>query len=87
MDFRPQGVDVRFAPTKLDDSGVVVFSMLGQGSLQPTDMAVVAGPLLTTEAMIADKPEPKGAGGGGMPGMIQVPDQRLTRPDSPLGGG
>jgi len=30
--------------------------------------ASVAGLLLTTEAMIADKPEKKGAGGGGMPG-------------------
>jgi chaperonin GroEL len=33
------------------------------------DAASVAGLLITTEAMIADKPEPKGqAGGGGMPG-------------------
>ena len=31
--------------------------------------ASVAGLLLTTEAMIADKPEPKGEGGGGMPDM------------------
>ena len=30
--------------------------------------ASVAGLLLTTEAMIADKPEKKGAAGGGMPG-------------------
>jgi chaperonin GroEL len=32
----------------------------------------VAGLLITTEAMVADKPEPKGAGagmGGGMGGM------------------
>jgi chaperonin GroEL len=28
----------------------------------------VAGLLITTEAMVADKPEPKGAAGGGMPG-------------------
>jgi chaperonin GroEL len=36
------------------------------------DAASVAGLLITTEAMIADKPEPKGAGGaggGGMPDM------------------
>ncbi len=34
------------------------------------DAASVAGLLITTEAMIADKPEPKGqAGGGGMGGM------------------
>jgi len=32
------------------------------------DAASVAGLLITTEAMIADKPEPKGAVGGGMPG-------------------
>jgi chaperonin GroEL len=31
--------------------------------------ASVSGLLLTTEAMIADKPEPRGAGGGGMPDM------------------
>ena len=35
------------------------------------DAASVAGLLITTEAMVADKPEPKGAGapGGGMPDM------------------
>jgi len=33
------------------------------------DAASVAGLLVTTEAMIADKPEPKGQGGGGMPDM------------------
>ena len=32
------------------------------------DAASVAGLLITTEAMVADKPEPKGAGGG-MPDM------------------
>ena len=32
------------------------------------DAASVAGLLITTEAMIADKPEPKTAAGGGMPG-------------------
>ncbi|MBB5223653.1 chaperonin GroEL [Amaricoccus macauensis] len=32
------------------------------------DAASVAGLLITTEVMIADKPEPKGAVGGGMPG-------------------
>jgi chaperonin GroEL len=32
------------------------------------DAASVAGLLITTEAMIADKPEPKAAAGGGMPG-------------------
>jgi len=33
------------------------------------DAASIAGLLITTEAMIADKPEPKGAAGGGMPDM------------------
>jgi len=33
------------------------------------DAASVAGLLITTEAMVAEKPEPKGAGGGGMPDM------------------
>ena len=28
----------------------------------------MAGLLITTEAMIADKPQPKAAAGGGMPG-------------------
>jgi chaperonin GroEL len=32
------------------------------------DAASVAGLLITTEAMVADKPEPKGQAGGGMPG-------------------
>ena len=32
------------------------------------DAASVAGLLITTEAMIADKPEAKGQAGGGMPG-------------------
>ena len=30
---------------------------------------IIAGLLITTEAMIAEKPEPKGQGGGGMPDM------------------
>jgi len=34
------------------------------------DAASVAGLLITTEAMIADKPEPKAAAGGGMPGSM-----------------
>jgi chaperonin GroEL len=33
------------------------------------DAASVAGLLITTEAMVADKPEKAGAGGGGMPDM------------------
>ncbi len=33
------------------------------------DAASIAGLLITTEAMIAEKPEPKGAAGGGMPDM------------------
>ena len=33
------------------------------------DASSIAGLLITTEAMIADRPEPKGAAGGGMPDM------------------
>jgi chaperonin GroEL len=33
------------------------------------DASSVAGLLVTTEAMVAEKPEPKGQGGGGMPDM------------------
>ncbi len=33
------------------------------------DAASIAGLLITTEAMVADKPEPAGSGGGGMPDM------------------
>ena len=33
------------------------------------DAASIAGLLITTEAMVADKPEPKGSAGGGMPDM------------------
>ncbi|MGR3717358.1 MAG: chaperonin GroEL [Thermohalobaculum sp.] len=52
--------------------------LLAKGIVDPTkvvrvaleDAASVAGLLITTEAMIAEKPEPKGpAGGGGMPDM------------------
>jgi chaperonin GroEL len=35
------------------------------------DAASVAGLLITTEAMIADKPEPKGHAAGGMPGGME----------------
>ena len=38
------------------------------------DAASVAGLLITTEAMIADKPEPKGQAGGGMGGMGGMDD-------------
>ncbi|OYX43335.1 MAG: chaperonin GroL [Rhodobacterales bacterium 32-67-9] len=33
------------------------------------DAASIAGLLITTEAMVADRPEPKGSAGGGMPDM------------------
>ena len=50
--------------------------LVERGIIDPTkvvrialqDAASVAGILITTEAMVAEKPEPKGAGGGGMPG-------------------
>ncbi len=53
--------------------------LVAKGIIDPTkvvrtalqDAASIAGILITTEAMVADKPEPKGAGGapGGMPDM------------------
>ena len=51
--------------------------LLAKGIVDPTkvvrvaleDAASVAGLLITTEAMIAEKPEPKGPAGGGMPDM------------------
>ncbi len=49
-------------------AGVIDPAKVVRTSLQ--NAASVSGLLLTTEAMIADKPEPKGAGGGGgMPDM------------------
>jgi len=49
--------------------GVIDPAKVTRTALQ--DAASIAGLLITTEAMIADKPEPKGAGGapGGMPDM------------------
>ena len=41
------------------------------------DAASVAGLLITTEAMIADKPEPKGQAGGGMPGGMGGMDEMM----------
>ena len=47
-------------------AGVIDPAKVVRSALQ--NAASVSGLLLTTEAMIADKPEPPGAGGGGMPG-------------------
>ena len=41
------------------------------------DAASVAGLLITTEAMIADKPQPKAAAGGGMPGGMGGMDDMM----------
>ena len=41
------------------------------------DAASVAGLLITTEAMIAEKPEPKGHAGGGMPGGMGGMDDMM----------
>jgi chaperonin GroEL len=41
------------------------------------DAASVAGLLITTEAMIAEKPEPKGQAGGGMPGGMGGMDDMM----------
>jgi chaperonin GroEL len=51
--------------------------MIQKGIIDPTkvvrtalqDAASIASLLITTEAMIADKPDDKDAGGGGMPPM------------------
>ncbi|MAO93868.1 MULTISPECIES: chaperonin GroEL [unclassified Hwanghaeella] len=48
-------------------AGIIDPAKVVRSALQ--DAASVAGLLVTTEAMIADKPEPKGQGGGGMPDM------------------
>ncbi len=48
-------------------AGVIDPAKVVRTSLQ--NAASVSGLLLTTEAMIADKPEPAGSGGGGMPDM------------------
>ena len=53
--------------------------MFAKGIIDPTkvvrsalqDAASIAGLLITTEAMIADKPEEKDAAGGGMPGVMR----------------
>jgi chaperonin GroEL len=49
------------------DAGIVDPAKVTRSALQ--NAASVAAMFLTTEAVIADKPEPKGAGGGGMPDM------------------
>jgi chaperonin GroEL len=41
------------------------------------DAASVAGLLITTEAMVADKPQPKAAAGGGMPGGMGGMDDMM----------
>jgi len=54
----------------LMDKGIIDPAKVVRHALQ--DAASVASLLITTEAMVADKPEPKGAGGaggGGMPDM------------------
>jgi chaperonin GroEL len=56
--------------TNLVKAGIIDPTKVVRAALQ--DAASVAGLLITTEAMIADKPEPAGAGGGmggGMPDM------------------
>ena len=55
--------------TDLVKAGIIDPAKVVRSALQ--DAASVAGLLVTTEAMVADKPEPKGAGGapGGMPDM------------------
>ena len=52
--------------TDMVSSGIIDPAKVVRAALQ--DAGSVAGLLITTEAMVADKPEPKGAAGGGMPG-------------------
>lgn len=49
------------------DAGIVDPTKVTRSALQ--NAASVAAMFLTTEAVVADKPEPKGAAGGGMPDM------------------
>ncbi|HGG65300.1 MAG TPA: molecular chaperone GroEL, partial [Rhodobacteraceae bacterium] len=49
------------------DFGVIDPAKVVRTALE--DAGSIAGLLITTEAMIADKPEPKGAAAGGMPDM------------------
>ncbi|QNK59168.1 chaperonin GroEL [Paenibacillus sp. PAMC21692] len=49
------------------DAGIVDPAKVTRSALQ--NAASVAAMFLTTEAVVADKPEPKGAGGAGMPDM------------------
>ncbi len=48
-------------------AGIVDPAKVVRTALQ--DASSIAGLLITTEAMVAEKPEPKGSGGGGMPDM------------------
>jgi chaperonin GroEL len=53
--------------TDLVKAGIIDPTKVVRTALQ--DAASVAALLITTEAMVADRPEPKGQGGGGMPDM------------------
>jgi hypothetical protein len=51
------------------------------------DAASIAGLLITTEAMVVQKPEPKGQGGaGGMPGGMGGMDDMMVRSDTATRG-
>ncbi len=52
--------------TDLIKAGIVDPAKVTRAALQ--NAASIAAMVLTTEALVADKPEPAGAGGGGMPG-------------------
>ncbi len=52
--------------TDLVKAGIVDPAKVTRAALQ--NAASIAAMVLTTEALVADKPEPAGAGGGGMPG-------------------
>ena len=53
-------------------AGVIDAAKVTRSALQ--NAASIAALFLTTEAVVAEKPEPSGAGGGGMPGMDGMGD-------------
>ena len=66
---RAKGIGLNIATGEYEDmvkAGIIDPSMVTRSALQ--NAASIAKNILTTEVIVADKPEEKGAGGGGMPG-------------------
>src|SRR5436305_15298792 len=75
--------------TDLVQAGIIDPTKVVRHALQ--DAASVAGLLITTEAMVAEKPEPKSAmpampPGGGIGGMDFYAKSHRCRIDTPAGG-